>query len=74
LDLKITNGSSVTRIWDNDHTEFLAAFQYETHAISFAKDCAAEDRDTRVWYIVSNHHSGGVPIVRPQPKTAAQAA
>ena len=76
MDFRITNGASVTRIWTDDNTEFLAAFQYETDAISFAKARAAEDRGTQMknWYIVSSHYSGAVTIVRPQPQTAAEAA
>ena len=76
MEVKFSNGASVCRIWSDDKPELLAAFQYETDAINFAKMRLAEDRGARLsnWYVVSNHYSGALTIIRQKVSDEVMAA
>jgi hypothetical protein len=74
MDAKFVNGATVTRVWSDEATELLAAFQYDTDAITFAKMKASDDsRPDSVRYHVYNHYTAKTTIIAP-PKREARAA
>lgn len=77
MDVRITNGATVSRVWGTEpQAEFLAAFQYELDAQDFAKAKMADDA-SRNWYdstyIISNHGNGLVTVLYPKRPEAAAA-
>lgn len=75
MQIDFKNGTTVSRIWgDLTDGELLAAFQYDCDALLFA-DVAAHRLDERAYFIVTDHHSGKVTVVRkPAPITTEQKA
>lgn len=69
--IEVSNGASVSRIWGDGHTEFLACFQYDCDARDFAERKLAEDA-ARDWlgssYAVSNHYDGKLSIFAHKPE------
>lgn len=67
MEAKFNNGSTVSRLWGkNEETELLAAFQYSTDAIEFARRKVDEDADIKrhsCSYIVASHNDGTVLFI-----------
>jgi hypothetical protein len=75
MEARFTNGSSVSRIWSDDHAELLAAFQYHADAISFAQARMVEDGENKLVasYVVCETQTGAVTVLRfVKPKAGAQ--
>ena len=74
MELRLTNGATVTRVHGKKVAELLAGFQYESDAIAFAKTKLVEDAGRQwfdSWYVVTNHYNGHVEIVAHPEKEAA---
>lgn len=70
MEPKFVNGSTVSRVWGDSSSELIAAFQYESNAVEFAKMAATDEtRPTNVFYVVSCHLNGKITIVRPPEKS-----
>jgi hypothetical protein len=76
MEAKFTNGSTVTRLWDDQTTELIAAFQYELDAIRFANQkLLDETKPGHVRYLVYCHHSAKATILKkPPPEEKKKAA
>lgn len=60
-----TNGVTVSRAYsDTQEAELVAVFQYETDALDFAKARVDREKDSSADYIISNHYSGKITILR----------
>jgi hypothetical protein len=75
---EFTNGATVSRIYgSNSETELLAAFHWPDDAKDFAQALLAKDA-ARDWfdssYVVVDHGSGAVFVLRPQRPEAKAAA
>lgn len=77
MEAKFINGSTVSRVWGrNEEAELLAAFQYETDAMDFARSKLTEDQkhDTlrNCSYVVASHCTGKVVFLSPPLAEAAE--
>lgn len=67
MELRLTNGATVSRVHGETATELIAGFQFEMDAVEFANAKLASDA-AREWfdsyYIVSNHNDGNITIIR----------
>lgn len=73
MEARFVNGSFVSRVWGDDSTELLAAFQYDSDAISFAEGKVAEDAKrafANSFYVVSNTYSGKITVLLAKTKKA----
>lgn len=72
MEARFVNGATVTRVWSNEATELLGAFQYETDAIAFAKLKAEDEtRPDTVRYFVYCHNKAKTTIIAKQKQSEA---
>ena len=68
MEVKLPNGCSVNRLWgDHSEGELLAAFQYDTDAVEFAKAKLAEDAKREMFdsfYAIASSYSGKIQVIR----------